>query len=480
VTADRLTRNELTWLLTQEARSAAQKLRQGVGIAPAGAEAALPPVTIMDEGSGGVERTLDQLDEAVSRLASLHGHAAPRGRRGKIDLAALLWEVAPEARVQIEMGEGTTVFGDEAELKRMLFVLLGQGGDPTSSGGSPNVTIRREGDEIRVGVNLGPDTPATFEAERGWLARMAIRHGGRLELDGSMQTLVFAADVDTHRREMESLKKELAAAQAQGEAYARELAAVFTREASHSSIPVAIPAAPPLPGGLVPRTSRMPPSGEGLSVLVAAARVLGADLRGILSAIGRDIVPLRERSGEVGEIAASVGRHVTGASELVGDLARLGACPIGELGRQADVSELLREVVQGELARASRHELKLVVDAPESLEDLVPVATLSVLFQVLLDHAIDASAPGTEVRIRASDEAGMTVITFDDTGAALPPAAKAGVLSRDFEAIAPGRPRALSLIAAQSIAAHLHLVLDLEPSPSGGTRVRLGLPRSGE
>src|SRR5205085_10061131 len=83
--------------------------------------------------------------------------------------------------------------------------------------------------ESRFGVNLGPDTPATFEAERGWLARMAVRYGCRLELDGSMQTLILAADVDTHRRELESLKKELAAAQAQGEAYARELAAVFTR-----------------------------------------------------------------------------------------------------------------------------------------------------------------------------------------------------------------------------------------------------------
>ena len=78
----------------------------------------------------------------------------------------------------------------------------------------------------------------------------------------------------------------------------------------------------------------------------------------------------------------------------------------------------------------------------------------------------------------AVDEEGGAVITFDDTGAVLPPSAQAGVLSRDFEAIAPNRPRALSLIAAQSIAAHLHLVLDLEASPKGGTRVRVGLPRS--
>jgi len=475
VTADRLTRNELTWLLTQEARSAAQKLRQGVGIQPGGPESVPPPVTIVDEGSGGMESTLNRLDEAVSMLASLHGHQATRGRRGKIDLAALLWEVAPEARVQIEMGEGTTVFGDEAELKRMLFVLLGQGGDPGTAGGAPGVTIRREGDEIRIGVNLGPDTPATFEAERGWLSRMAIRYGGRLDLDGSMQTLVLAADVDTHRREMESLKKELAAAQAQGEAYARELAAVFTRDATISSIP----GPPPLPGGTFARSSRMPPSGDGLAVLVAAVRVLGADLRGILSAIGRDIVPLRERAGEVGEIAASVGRHVTGASEVVADLARLGACPIGELPRQADVVELLREVAQNDQPRAARHDVKVTVRAPDALEELVPVATLSVLFQVLLDHAIDASSPGSEVLITAVDDESGATITFDDTGATLPPSAQAGVLSRDFEAIVPNRPRALSLIAAQSIAAHLRLVVDLEPSPAGGTRVKLGLPRSG-
>lgn len=474
MTADRLTRNELTWLLTQEARSAAQKLRQGAGIVPGSPETVPPPVTIVDEGSGGMESTLNRLDEAVSMLASLHGHQAPRGRRGKIDLAGLLWEVAPEARVQIEMGEGTTVFGDEAELKRMLFVLLGQGGDPGTAGGAPGVTIRREGDEIRIGVNLGPDTPATFEAERGWLSRMAIRYGGRLDLDGSMQTLVLAADVDTHRREMESLKKELAAAQAQGEAYARELAAVFTRDTTISSIP----GPPPLPGAGFPRTSRMPPSGDGLAVLVAAVRVLGADLRGILSAIGRDIAPLRERAGEVGEIAASVGRHVTGTSELVADLARLGACPIGELPRQADVVELLREVAQSDQPRAARHDVKVTLSTPDTLEELIPTATLSMLFQVLLDHAIDASSPGSEVLVTAVDEEGGAVITFDDTGAVLPPSAQAGVLSRDFEAIAPNRPRALSLIAAQSIAAHLHLVLDLEASPKGGTRVRVGLPRS--
>lgn len=465
---ERLTKNELTWLLAQEARTAAEKLRRGVGIIST--EELSAPV-IIEEGSGNVESTLNRLDEAVSMLATLHGHPVQRGRRGKIDLAALLWEVAPEARVQIEMGEGTSVFGDESELRRMLHVLLGATGDPSSAPSAPGVTIRRDGDDIRIGVNLGPDTPAAFTQERSWLARMATRYGGRLELDGSMQTLVLAADVDPQRREVESLKKELAAAQAQGEAYARELAAVFSRGDTHTGN-----TAPPPPN--VPRPSRMPMSaGDGLAVLVAAVRALSADLRGILAAIGRDIVPLRDKGGDVGDIAGSVGRHVTGASEVVADLARLGSCPIGELPRPADVADLLRECVQGERGRAQRHDVTVTLTAPENAEDTIEVGALTVLFQVLLDHAIEATPAGGTVLVELAETSTSHLVSFDDGGTPLPSSARASLLSRDFDALAIGRPQGLALIAASTIAAHLRLTLDVEESPRGGTRVRLALPR---
>jgi len=465
VTADRLTKNELTWLLAQEARTAAQKLRQGVAIYTTGAEPSVTPAS--EEGAGNVESTLNKLDEAVSMLASLHGHTAPaqRGRRGKIDLAALVWEVAPDARVQIEMGEGTTVFGDEAELRRMLHVLISLSGDPKSAQGAAGVIIRREGDDIRVGVNLGPDTPATFETERGWLSRMAVRYGGRLELDGSMQTLVLPADIDMQRREVENLKKELAAAQAQGEAYARELAAMFTQGSIFSPPPPPVQAARATGGG-----------GEALFAIVSAARALSADLRGLLSAIGRDITPLRDREGEVGEIAASVGRHITGASEIVADLARLGACPIGEQPRSADLVELLREVMQGEQMRAGRYEVKLGLHAPETLIEAVPSATLTVLFQVLIDHAISASTPGSEVSITLLDEPSGISIAIDDAGPSVPAPAQAKGFNREFEAILLGRPRALSLVAAATIATHLEMSLDISQAPAGGMRVKLSLP----
>src|SRR5260370_333066 len=68
----------------------------------------------------------------------------------------------------------------------------------------------------RIAAETTPPPPATDD-------------NGRRAPAGAMQTVTIPAEIDQKRLEVESLKKELAAAQAQGEAYARELAAVFTR-----------------------------------------------------------------------------------------------------------------------------------------------------------------------------------------------------------------------------------------------------------
>ncbi|WP_245678288.1 sensor histidine kinase [Chondromyces crocatus] len=430
-------------------------------------EAGPPPPLIIEEGTGGVEGTLERLDEAVSMLASLHGRPVHRGRRGRIDLAELVWEVAPEARVQIEMGDGTAVFGDESELRRMLQVLIAQSGDPSGAASTPEVSLRRVGDEVAVSVNLGPDTTASIAHERAWLSRMALRYGGRLELDGAMQTLTFPADVDLARRELESLKKELAAAQAQGEAYARELAAVFSQGDRSGG------------RGAHMHTSQLPPAESGLPLLVAATRVLGTQLRGILAAVGRDIAPLREHGGEAGEVAASVGRHVTAASEIVSDLARLGACPLDELPRHADIAHVLRDVVHDELARAARREVHVRVETPDSAHEVVPLGALTVLLHALLDHAIGVSAGGSDVLLTLTEQEASWDITFDDAGAPIPAQARGILLSRDFEAVAHGRPSSFPLIVAHAVAAHAHMDLTIEDHPGGGTRARLSIPKTG-
>lgn len=472
---DRLTKNELSWLFAQEARSAATKLRAGVNMPIDGG--ILPPAPDV-EITGGVEGALNRLDEAVSALASLHGHPIPRGRRGKIDMAALLWEIAPEAKVQIEMGEGTTVFGDEAELRRMLQVLVAQSGDPSGASGTQGIAVRRKGDLVCIEVALGPDTSATHETERAWLSRMAVRYGGRLELEGGVQKLSLPADVDETQRELLSLKKELAAAQAQGEAYARELAALFSRGETSAGPPS------------VPTRPSHAPTADSLGVLVAAVRSIGAELRGILSAIGREIAPLRGHSGEVGEAAGSVGRHVTAASEVMSDLARLGTCPLGELPRVVDVVELIREVVREEATRAARHDVKVVVSGAETAHDVVPAGGLLVLLHALFAHALDATPPGETIKIHveapppnssatAQEDGSQDIaVTFHDGGAALSPTALNGVLSREFETLAPGRRSSVELIGAHAIAAHLRMMLSIESHDGRGARVRLDIPRT--
>lgn len=468
MSGERLTRTELSWLLTQEAKSAAQKLRKGVGLGSASTPAP-PPVTVLipaapESGQAeeaGVETMLNRLDETMSMLASLHGHHA-RGRRGKIDLAALLWEIAPEARVQIEMGKGLVTFGDESDLRRMLHVLMALGGDPIAKG-EVAVSMRRDGDEIRVAVELGPDTSQGLETEVQWLSRMAIRLGGHLALEGNTQTLVLPATDEL--RELEALKRELAAAQAQGEAYARELAAVMARSEPAPSSPT---------GGV----------GTQLSSLVGTARALVTDVRGILAAIGRDMAPLRERGrwgehdAEIGEIASSVNRHVAAASEIVSDLARLAGCPLGELPSACQVTSIVRDVVKAESARASRHEVEIALELPESCaDDVLPAQTVGVLLQDLLDAAISTSPPRSTVRVSLVDSPTGVVVCFDDAGEALSPKAKAGALARDFDALVQERSASLPLIAAFAIALQLRATLTLEDAPGGGTRARVALPR---
>ena len=119
VTKGKLTRQELGWLLMQEAQTAAERLRTGVHALKSQAP---PPPDIPIEAVQ-VDDTFNALDDAMRMLSSLHKQPVSiRGRRGRIDVASLIWEVAPDARVSIEPGSGTEVFGDEAELRRMLHV----------------------------------------------------------------------------------------------------------------------------------------------------------------------------------------------------------------------------------------------------------------------------------------------------------------------------------------------------------------------
>ena len=457
VTKGKLTRQELGWLLMQEAQTAAERLRTGVHALKSQAP---PPPDIPIEVVQ-VDDTFNALDDAMRMLSSLHKQPVSiRGRRGRIDVASLIWEVAPDARVSIEPGSGTEVFGDEAELRRMLHVLLGHG----SSFGSA-VTIKRNGDEVRVAVVLGPDSSATADTERAWISRMAIRYGGRYELDGREEVLVLAADGVDERNERAALRKELDEARMQGEAYARELAQVFAHgeESSTSSFP------PPL----------MPSGGERLSAVSRLAGGVAALLRGVISPALRELGELRaaapkynspdlEHASE--DLLESAYRRLTNLADVVAELAVVGEIDLSNLGFETELAEVVRgalRVLEGKLQRAGV-EVDLVVDRPVAVR-LAP-RTATVLVRELVSHAITASPRGAKVTVTVGVEAGRARLSVDDAGAVLPHVAHRAFLALEMDPATYGRPSAIPLFVAAEIASFAGGTLELGDAPAGGLR----------
>jgi two-component system, OmpR family, sensor kinase len=442
VRSDRLTRQELTWLLTQEARSAAEKLRQGVAVlstAKVRALASPPPSSIEPE--------LDALDDAMKTLASLYAGGPARGRRGRVDLAALVWEVAPAARVSIEPGSGTEVFGDEAELRRMLQVLLGSTAS-TSGGldpGALEVSIRRDGGEVSVAVVLGPDSSAHAGTERAWLARMATRYGGRLLLDGATESIRLPADVAEDQQEVESLRRELLAAQRHGEACARELVTAF------SSHPPQTPAT--------------------LSVLTAVASSLASQLSPVFAALERDAAA-RDNAGTMAE-------QIALGAEVVSDLARLGRCANRDTVHPVDVGGLVKMVVGDLLSRCKGRGVALTVSVVPASEIDVHGSHLALLVRTLVGDAILATPRGGSVSVTLRNvhhEAlalPCPVITIDDGGPPIEPDGYVGIVEMRIDPSSVGRPSTIALVTAHAIAQQIGAIVSPVQSARGRIEVSL-------
>jgi two-component system, OmpR family, sensor kinase len=484
VSKGRLTRQELGWLLTQEAAGAADRLRKGVETLKTN----YPPAPTAPSPETGVDGTLAALDDAMRMLSNLHSRpVGARGRRGRIDLASLLWEVAPDARVSIEPGGGTEVFGEEAELRRMLHLLVGHG-----SGAGSAITIRRDGDYVRIGVTLGPDSSASAETERAWLSRMAIRSGGTYELEGGMESLALPADGVDERDERAALRKELDEAREQGAAYARELAQVFTtgeEPASQSSYP---PPQGTLPADRVETISRF-------------AGGLAAALRDLLSPMSRELAEMRNsqsppsrseiidgRSTEPPDPLDAVRRRLQLAQDLVAELSSAGEIDVCEGVVTGDLVEATRHAVRSLDSRAQRAGVVVdVVVLPAGAETAavrVGLRGLATLLRSLVGHAISATPRGRTVKITVgpggageSEQLGSRFI-IDDAGTSLPASARRALLALEVEPGTYGRPSALPLYIAGELVAYQGGILDVSDSPTDqeratGVRVSVTFPR---
>src|SRR5205085_11349403 len=113
-----------------------------------------------------------------------------------------------------------------------------------------------------------------------WLSRMALRYGGRHELEGGNELLIFPAEGAGERSEREALRKELDQVRKQSEVYARELAAVFDRGEEIT----ATSTAPPPPGAT---------NMERFGALTKICAGISSDLRSTLVPMGKDVATLR-------------------------------------------------------------------------------------------------------------------------------------------------------------------------------------------
>jgi hypothetical protein len=438
VSKDRLTRHELSWLLAQEARGAAQSLREGVTqLKQPGSSQSGPEITIISDASASqppVETNLDALEDAINMLSALNSGRRGKTRRGRIDLAALLYEVAPNARIAIEPGAGTEVFGEESDMRRMFHMLVNQ--DSNAQGGPSEVEIRRQGEWVKIAVQLGPDTVAAADVERRWMSRMATRYGGWVELEGGTQSIFLPADGASDQREVVELRKELEQAQQLGEAYARELAAVVTAGDLRSEIP---PTAPPESGV------------DRLELLQNTASALQRVLRHWLDGLRADTTELVQQLGEQAPLAQSFSRRMAAGAELLGDLGLLTECDLAEPVRKVDVSELARSAMHSVESRAARHGVTLSARIPERAPFETRTSELRVLLRALLHHGIAATARGGEVSLSiVPTEMGM-LISVEDGGPVVPEASRTDVIQHRTDPASFGRPAGVSLLVADVI-----------------------------
>jgi two-component system OmpR family sensor kinase len=435
VTQERLTRHELSWLLAQEARGAARALRDEVG--------SLKRTDTATESPPGAP-SLDALDDAIEMLTALNsGKAGAKGRHGRIDLAALLYEIAPNARIAIAPGSGTEVFGDETELRRMLNVLVAQ-----FSAAETEIRIGRQGDWIRISIELGPDVATTGELERRWLSRMATRHGGWIELEGGTQTIFLQADGASDKREVTELKKELAQAQKLGEAYARELATMLVTGEVRSELP-------PLPDSQ---------GSAAFEMLRALACVFERRLKSLADSLRADAA-LGAQNAE--QLVASVVRRASGLQELAGELAVIAECPLEEATTEVEVASVVREAVHANESRSTKQGVSIQVDVPAALRVRSKSDALGVLVRMLISHGVAATPRGGTVAVSCFRTEIGAAVRVEDGGPAVPEAAREPLLRLGADPSGIGRPAGIALLAASATAGRLGAVLELRQGPGG-------------
>jgi two-component system, OmpR family, sensor kinase len=322
---------------------------------------------------------------------------------------------------------------------------------------------------------------------------MAVRYGGRYEFEGGAETLSLPAEDVSARDERQALRKELDEARKQGEAYARELAAVFAQgeemaATSQSSFP---------PATGVPTTERF-------AIVSRFAGGIAAELRALLSPLGREIQSLKSMAPpgpgmssrpppapgtlppEGDERVEGMRRRLVSVQDFLSGLAAVGEIDPAEGAMDLDLADLARTAVRGLRARVERYGGAVDIDAPEVAKATTRAAPrgIAVLLREIVAQAIAATSRGGRVKITITAKTPSlgARITVDDSGPALPASARRALLGLELDPGTYGRPTAVPLYVGAEIAAWQGGLLERGDAPiengvGGGLRVTVTFPR---
>jgi hypothetical protein len=457
VSENRLTRQELGWLLMQEARGTAQALREGVThLKSIQGEDPIQPTPP-------VESMLDALDGAIEMLGDLETPIQTgKDRRGRIDVAALLFVLAPEARISLEPGAGTEVFGVESDLKRMLGVLLGHPGSIGSNAPS-GISIRRDGDWVRISVEMGPEGTPRSDLESRWLSRMALRQGGRVEFERGKLALLLPAHKASEKREIEQLRKELEQAQRLGAVYARELAESFGswNSPGQSSSPPS------------------PPSTDRLNVLAGLTSPIRRTLRPFFDDLCDELKQLGSAVGEGHTRLSALTRKASVIREWIAELDRLGTCVENRESCAQKLSAVIPNVLRQLTHITERAGVTIDWSAANDASVQANPAVLDFLLYALFQQAILATPLGQVVRISAKREPMGIVLRIEDGGPLIPESALVDLQTGAAVPQSLGRPAEMMWLFAGACAENLGIHLASGTSGELRTEVRAVIPDSG-
>jgi len=440
----------------QEARGTAQTLREGV------THLKSIPSDDSIESTPPVESMLDALDGAIEMLGDLDAPIQTgKDRRGRIDVAELLIVLAPKARISLEPGAGTEVFGVESDLKRMLGVLLGQPGALGSNTPS-GISVRRDGEWVRISVELGPEGFHRSDLESRWLSRMALRQGGRVEFERGKLALLLPAHRASEKREIEQLRKELEQAQRLGAVYARELAESFG-----NWNPTPAP----------PELSQQ--SANRLHVLVGLASPIRRMIRPLVDELRDELKQLGNVFGEGNTKLLNLTRKANAAHELTADLDRIVACMEFRDHCTQKMSVLIPRAV-GQLAHlADKSDVKIDWSASDDTSVAGNPGVLDLLLYALFHQAILATPVGQAVRISARRETVGVTLRIEDGGPLIPEGALTDLQTGAAVPQSLGRPAELMWLIAGACAENLDIHLASGTSAELRSEVRAVIPESG-